>query len=505
MATELRVAHLEVFDVLGIRELKVAPGKKTTVFSGRNGSSKTSAIASLLSTLTGGNLGNLARVGAEGEEIEPRVVLVLDGPGTERYRVERTAEKVRVRERVGDTAAFQDVPKPQAFLSQLFDARGANPVAFLNAKDSDRALMLLEALPLQLDRPALLKEMGIDPASLSPIPEGLHPLETCALIRKDVYDRRTAVNVQKRQAADTVEQLRREIPAEMPTDPAAAIKTLEDDTTRLASELGAAETKARADEEAANAKAHAEAEAEADKIEAAFNAFKQSEFRNHERQVAEWRAELERKIAADLAETNGRITTRKEEDEQKLRALDATEATAARVAKETRDAAEAALVALRNTIGAKREQLAGLRGEGERLSALRALEAQANKHERERDRLDEEGAKLSAALDVLDAYRRRMADNLPIAGLSIEGKVIKVGGVPFEQLNMQQRIDIAVQVAVLRAKGSRLPVVFIDGAEALDQAHFEALAARLEKEGVQAFIARVEDSEFTVTKDGVPA
>jgi DNA repair exonuclease SbcCD ATPase subunit len=503
--TSLRVVSVRVLDVLGARELNLEPGGKLTVISGPNGSGKSTALAAIQAAISGGNLAKLARVGAEGEEIDPRVVLVIDGPGHERYQVERGADKVRVRRRVGDSAAFEDVPQPQAFLSSLFDPSGANPVRFLTAADKDRALMLLEALPLTFDRAALLAEMRIDPASLPAMPTGLHPLEETAMIRAAVFDRRQDVNRDKKNAAGTADQLRRRIPAELPKDPEAQIQALDADVTRLSADLATGEEKAAGDERAAVAAAKADSDSAADKIEADYNAFKQSEFRKHERQVAEWRAELDQKIAAALAETNARVAARKEQDDAKLSALDDKESDARRVAQETRAAADATLAALRNTVTAKREQLAELREQAKHAATARALSDEAAKFERDAERLTTESERLTTSLEILDAYRRRMAENLPIPGLSIEGKVIKVNGVPFDQLNMQQRIDIAVQVAVLRAKGSKLPIVFVDGAEALDQAHFEALAGRLAKEGVQAFIARVDDSEFTVTKDAVPA
>jgi hypothetical protein len=134
--------------------------------------------------------------------------------------------------------------------------------------------------------------------------------------------------------------------------------------------------------------------------------------------------------------------------------------------------ADAGLVALRNTLGAKREQLAALREQASRAEKDRALTEQAEEFDRQRDRMKAEADRLTQALAALDAYRRRMAEDLPIPGLSIEGKEIRVNGVPYDQLNMQARIDIAVKVAMLRAKGQKLPVIFVDGAEALDTRAF---------------------------------
>jgi energy-coupling factor transporter ATP-binding protein EcfA2 len=503
--TPLRVVSVRVRDVLGAVERNLEPGGKLTVISGPNGSGKSTILASIQAALAGGSLAKLQRVGAEGEAVEPEVVLVIDGPGHERYQIERGPEKVRVRRRVGDTAAFEDVPQPQAFLSSLFDPTGANPVRFLTAADKDRALLLLEALDLDFDRAALLAEMKYDAADLPAYPAGLNPLEEIATIRAAVFDRRQDVNRDRKNASGTADQLRREIPAELPADPAAEIKAIDADVSKLAADLAAGEEKAAGDERAHVAKALADVEAEADRIAAEFNAFKRDRRAAHDKQAAKLRAEVERAIATELATVEKEIEERKDQDEAALRALDAKEATARRVAEETRRLADEALAALRNTLEAKRQQLAVLREQEKHATTAKALTAQAAKFEKDAERLTTESERLTSSIEILDAFRRRMAENLPIPGLSIEGKVIRVNGVPFDQLNMQQRIDIAVQVAVMRSKNQRLPVLFVDGAEALDHAHFEALAARLAKEGVQAFVARVDDAEFTVTKDAVPA
>lgn len=498
--SELRVVSVAIKDVLGAKEFKLAPGRITQL-RGRNESGKTTALHAVQAALAGGSLAKIARVGKPGEEIEPEVVLVLDGPGAERYRVERTRDKVRVRARVGDTAAFEDVGQPQAWLSSLFDPRASNPVAFLMAKDADRALLLLEALPLKHDRAALLEAMGIRADELPPIMTGLHPLEEIGMIRDGVFSKRTGVNRDEKAAAQAADQLKRNIPAVLPENPAEEIAALDKAVATLAGELAAGEERAAAAEREAVEKAESAARSENDKIEAEFKVFARDERAAHAKRAAEWRAEVEKRIADDLATVQDAITERQAEDERRMRGHDAKAAAARRLAATTRVEADQALTAIRNTVEAKRQQLAVLREQARIAEKSRALADQAQEFENQQKRLKAESDRLTAALDALDAYRRRLAENLPIPGLEIEGKAIRVNGVPYEQLNTAQKVDIAVQVAVLRAKGQRLPVVFVDGAEALDREHFDLLVARLRAAGVQAFVARVEDTDLRVVTD----
>lgn len=500
MSKELRVVSVQVKDVLGAREFAMAPGK-ITVVRGRNGSGKTTALQAVQAALGGGNLRRLARVDPEGKDTEPEVVLVIEGPGSEAYRVERKGEKLRIRQRVGDTAAFEDVGKPQGWLSSLFDPDGANPVAFLTAKDADRARMLLEALPLTFDRAALLREMGIGESELPPIPRGLHPLEEVELIREAVFRTRTGVNRDldgKKKAAD---QVRRNTPAVIPDDPRAAIETLQARVVDLTAELARATLAATEAERRTLGEALATHDLEAEKVKAAFTDAARSKRAAHEARAAELRAALERQIADEKAAVEAEIDQLRTADEARLDELDARLGAARKAAEEVREAAEADLAALRNTLAANREQLATLRAQAETAAQARALVEQADQFDREAAELQAESDRLTAALEANEAYARRMAKDLPIDGLSIEGKTIRVHGVPYEQLNTQQKVDIAVDVAVLRAKGARLPVVFVDGAEALDSEHFGLLVERLKRSGVQAFVGRVEDTELQVVAD----
>lgn len=499
--SELRVVSIQIKDVLGAREFALEPGKITQL-RGKNGSGKSTALQAVQAALAGGNLAKLARVDASGQAVEPEVVLVIEGEGTEAYRVERRGDKIRVRQRVGDTAAFEDVGKPQTWLRSLYDPQGANPVTFLTAPDKDRALLLLEALPLKFDRGALLAAMGLTPADeLPPIPEGLHPLEECEWIRKAVFGKRTGVNRDEKSAAQAADQLRRNSPAVLPEDHAQAIADLEARTSALAQQLGTAEEAAAAAQREALAAAQATHDQDEQGITAAFKETareKRSTFAAWEAHV---RAVLEQQIAAEKAKVEQEVTTLREADELRLAQLDADLQAAHQKAAAARSTAESGLAALRTALTTNREQLAALREQARQGEKARALAEQAKEFDAQAERLKAESDRLTAAIESLDVFRRRMAEDLPIPGLTIEDRTIRVNGVPFDQLNTGQKVEIAVKVATLRAKGSRLPVVFVDGAEALDTEHFETLVARLAEEKVQAFVARVEDTDLRVVTD----
>lgn len=493
---ELRVTGLHVKDVLGVSEFKMSPGR-VTVLRGKNESGKSSLLGSVMAALGRGSLAKIARIDPAGAETSPEVCLILEGGG-EHYRVERTGDKVKVRKRVGETAALEDVPRPQEFLAGLFDPTLSNPVRFLSAPDKERAILLLEALPLRMDRAALYQEMGVTADEVGPVPEGLHPLEETGLIRDAVFRKRTGVNVQEKAAKNAAEQLKRNIPADLAEDPKAAIDELEGAVSALTDQIARSESDASAAYVAEVAAAQSASNLEDEKIRGTFK----SERDKRRAQFAAWeaarRAVVEKEIAAEKDRVEAEIVELKTKDEARLEQLDVDLAAATRTAEQARDAKLSALAALRAAQTEKREKLAALRAQADRLSKDKALTEQAAEFDRHRERLAGEAGRLTAALEALDAYRRRMAESLPIPGLTIEDKVIRVNGIPFDQLNTAQRVDLAVQVAVLRAKGQKLPVIFVDGAENLDSEHFEMLVGRLAAAGVQAFLGRVADSALEV-------
>ena len=494
--TPLRVTAVTIRDVLGARELALEPGRITRL-EGRNASGKTTILQAVQAALGRGSLAKLARIDSTGVETEPEVVLALEGDG-EVYRVERTGEKVRVRRRVGETAGLEDVPRPQEFLAGLFDAAAASPVRFLTAPDKDRVTLLLEALPLKLDRAALLMEMAVAAAELPPLPAGLHPLEELTLIRDAVFRARTGVNRDAKGKAAAAEQTRRNAPATVPEDLSAEVGTLDSATSLQAVALARDEAQADATECQAIADAEAAAQLEAERVSGSFKAWAARTRKEHEARAAEIRAEAERRVAEDLGQVEASIETRRVADEAALDEVSRASADVAAKARDARAAARQATESRKVDLQASRERLAALRAQVEASAKARALHEQAAQFDREAEQLETEGIRLTAALDALDTHRRRLAEDLPIAGLTIDDGVIRVNGVPFEQLNTAERVKIAVQVATLRARAQRLPLVFVDGAEALDAEHFERLVAELQAHGIQAFVAAVRDHDLEV-------
>lgn len=471
---KLQVKSLEIKDVLGVREFNMEPGR-VTVLSGRNGSGKTSALESLKSVIGGGNIAKIQHVS---DDSEPEVVLVLDGR-EEHYRAEKRAGGLKLRRRVGDTAGFEDVPQPQKFLAGLFDDRMSNPIDFLDASPKERVVMLLGALPLELDRNTLWNSMGINATEIAPVPTiGLHPLEELAMIRENIFRERTGINRDAKQKAASAEQTRRACPAVLP------------DTEDLAKQhvsLGEEITEIVAALTQSQAEAIAERDQTIQRSQQDMDIATTESWRRHENWAAQRREEVEKLIA----EERGKI----EEDTRKalIKANEDVDAARQRC-QEVLDAGKEQ----KNQMELKRIQQAEIQEQIKGAIQSHTLAEQAKTFETEAESLKEKSKQLTASIEALDAYRRGLANELPIPGLEIEGKEIKVNGISFDQLNNAQRIEIAVKIACLRAQDQRLPLVFVDGAEALDTESFDHLCSALLGQNVQTFIGRVEDHELEI-------
>lgn len=141
------------------------------------------------------------------------------------------------------------------------------------------------------------------------------------------------------------------------------------------------------------------------------------------------------------------------------------------------------------------------------LSAIQAAQRAAAKHEATRQTIatmNEDAARLqaeadaqTAAIEGLDAYKSELLANLPIKGLTVEDGEIFRGGVQFDRLNTAQQVEIAVEIAKLRA--GELGVICCDGLELLDSERYAEFQKQTIASGMQMFITRVSDDAFTIT------
>lgn len=329
---------------------------------------------------------------------------------------------------------------PAGVIKALTDALSVNPVDFLRAPKKDRVRVLLEAMPLEADARHLSELAGIEVRAQP----GVHALHVIEQVRTQVYDERTGTNRAVREKQGTISQLE----AAVPPAPAGA----DGDEDDLQAGLEAAAQQRDSTLQRITVKIdglRAKAAADIDAI----------------------RAEMQQRIDAvreDLAEQERRATAAREKDVTAF-----TEAAAP---------LNAQLAAIRHDREAA----------GRRKQTLETIEAMRT----ELGALQDEAARQTAALEQIDAYKSALLSSLPIPGLEVKDGEIYRDGVPFDRLNTSQQVGIAIEIAKLRA--ADLGIICCDGLELMDSDHFEALRAQAADSGLQFFVTRVSDDEFSI-------
>lgn len=326
--------------------------------------------------------------------------------------------------------------RPAEDVRKLADLLSVNPVDFLRATKKERVSVLLESMPFEINAERLEKIAG---GIMFQIPSG-HALVVLETVRKAIYDERTGTARAQKEKVSTINQL---------------AATLPDESVAIESPAGLVEQLH---------KLGAEKDAELDRIKV--------------------------KLDALRAESNARIDELRRQIDAEAAAFAELERKAVAQRERTLQKHSASASELRAQVAAIQEaEKAAARHENTR-STIGTLQADA-------DKLQADSERYTTALDQLDAYKSELLAGLPIPGLSVVDGEIYREGVPFDRLNTAQQVQIAVEIAKLRA--GELPVVCVDGLELLDSTTYAEFQQQAIDAGMQMFVTRVSDGEFSIT------
>lgn len=452
----MKIARVKITNLLGIKDLEFDAGQFTEI-SGRNGTGKTSVLTAIKNVLEGGHDATLIRRGEEKGE----VVLVLDDGTNIRKRIGQKTVNLSV-EKNGVKA-----DKPQSVLDALTDMLSVNPVDFLRAPKKQRVNVLLESLPMVADVDRLEEIVGHKPDVIF----GSHALEAIDRVYKSVFDDRTGTNRAVKEKRATISQLE------------AAIPTV--DGQEISGDMD-------------------ELLASRDKIDAE----KDAELARIEGKLAQFRASSEEKRDSIRTSYAGVIQSMQDEI---TRMQDLIAAKKAEMASDL-DKERTAHAEVEGKAGKQREltitrhaaarapldgQIKAIQQGQEVAARARVTRQTVATMEEEATALEADVANQSAALHALEAYKSELLSALPIDGLEVrEGEIFR-NGVPFDRLNSGQQVEIAVEIAKLRA--GKLGVIAVDGIELLDGERYQAFRDQMEGTGLQMFVARVTDDAFNIS------
>lgn len=437
----MKISKINISNILGIEQLEITPEGFTTI-AGANGTGKTSVLEAIKAALGTGHDATLLRNGADKGE----VVLVLDDGMEIRRKVTANTSSTEVR------ADGKKTSRPAEAIARLTDMLSINPIEFLTAKKQDRVKVLLEAMPLEIDCDALSAAAGI-PVNATP---GLHALHVIETVRKQVFDDRTGTNRAVKEKEATINQIRLAMPDK--------IGEVEGNAEELQVQIDAA-AKLR--------------DITFSKIKNKMDSIKSTALDK----IGALRIKLQEDIDALKSAAQETVDTiNSETNLQSSKAADAV-AVAANKYIEVTGPINAAITAMRSNASAvaKRQQ------------ATETIELMQD----ELKSLIKDAEAQTKALVDIDAYKTGLLAALPILGVEIKDGEIYQNGVPLDRLNTAAQVGIAVEVAKLRA--GELGVVCIDRVESLDSDTLAAFKDAVSESGLQLFITRVSDGEFSIS------
>ena len=436
----MRINHISISNILGITELEFSPEGFTQI-SGPNGTGKTSVLEAIKSVLNSGHDATLLRKGAEKGE----VVLVLDD-GMELSKAVTAGGSTTSVRRDG-----KKLTRPAEAIKALTDSLSVNPVDFLLAPKKDRVKALLEAMPIEADT-AHLAEIAGFPVKAMP---GVHALHIISQTYQQVYDERTGTNRAVKEKTATISQLEAAVPP--------APQGVEGSESELQGQIEAA-----ADNR----------DATLGKITKKLDSLRS----DAQQQIDAMRA----KAQADIDAIKSQAGTDIEAAKAALAEQEA-KAEAARTAAKTKHA---------DAVGPLSQQLAIIRNDreasGRRQQTLDTIATLRT----ELETLAADALAQTQALDAIEVYKSELLNSLPIPGLEVRDGEIYRNDVAFDRLNTAQQVDVAVEIAKLRA--AELGCICVDRIECLDSASLEAFKVAAIASGLQLFITRVSDDEFAI-------
>lgn len=437
----MKIQQLRIENILGIKHLELTPGGTLTEISGDNGLGKTSILEAVKAATQTGHDATLLRKGAENGEI----VLVMDNGVELHKRVTATKSSLDL---VKDG---KKIPKATDTIKGLTDLLSVNPVDFLTAPKKKRVEVLLEAMPIEAD-PARLEQITGIPVTTQP---GMHGLAVIEMLHQQVYDDRTGTNRAVKEKEATINQLELAMP-----DAPGGIEGDEDDL------------RAKIDQ------AQAARNAETQRIDAKLAGIRNDSAARVQALKDEAQAKIDA-IRNELAESVERLRA----------ALADIEAKAAKQRQKAVDAFNEAAQPLSTAIAAIAANRDAAAKRKVTLETIANMEAEAHD-------LREDSKKQTAALTALEAYKSELLNSLPIPGLEVrDGEVLR-DGIPFDRLNTAQQVEIAIEIAKLRA--GDLAICCVDRFEALSPTTLEAFIERAKQSNLQLFVTRVDAGDMTI-------
>lgn len=431
--------HIEIRNILGIKELEIEPGK-INIISGHNAAGKTSVFEAIKTAIEGGNDATLINNDSDSGEI----VLVFDNS----YQLKRSLERGKTAKVKYTDANGINIPSPQSELNQLFDKIAINPVEFMHQKSKDRTETLLSALNIDIPVDEIKSKLNGSAEKVKFHPQ-LNGLPLIDNVYEQIFTERTVINRMLKQSQSHAVELSETLKSMDKTD---AEELKSEYETLVANKEKLTEKIYDNEKDLTNQKITAIAAFEEeiyDKIEVL------------KKRLENFKSDVRSKINDRIQSFNSEIAKDREELAVRITEIKA-KIDNAQLVKNTQE----------NLTKAQTE--------------LRDYQKQADSMTRE--------------LETLKSMKTSVTDELPIKGLSIQEGEIFVDDIPYDRLNTAKKLEIALEVAKLRA--GKLKLICVDGIEVFDSttlAKFKELASQSDHQYIMTKVS--DEEELTVVSE----
>jgi len=367
---------------------------------------------------------------------EGEVVLIFDNGETLRKTMNRDKSSVVFEDHEG-----KKIKQGASYIKEIVDSVGINPIQILTADSKTRIKLLLDSVPMEMPVDEIKLITGLDRSDHT-----AHPLKVIDAVRKDIYDERAFVNKRAGELTTMMEEMRKTIPF----DPS----NKKDWGARVGELRGI-------QEEILNAQVAIKGS-----INSRFSTVIKDAEQLAQKGIDDIKEILAKKLGAlneehrkELDESEKKFTPRYEEVSGKIQEADLNSKNQTKIS-----------------------------------GAVEYVE----RTKKELKLVEEEALSQSEQIKSLDGLKAEMMQNLPIDNLEVKDGDIYINGVNFDTLNEASKISFCLMVAGLRK--TKLPLVCVDGLEALDEEVFKKFVELAERTDMQFFVTRVSEDESLTLK-----
>jgi len=443
----MQLNYIGIRNVLGIKSLECKPGKITSI-DGPNGSGKTSFLKALKAAVGGGHDATLLRQGEE----EGEIVLEFDNGMKLTKKIGKEKSDITLKD-----ASGVKVKKAASLLKGIVDGVGLNPIQLLTATKKDRVSILLESVPMELPVDRLEKECGYSVFA----DDDRHPIEVIEAVRSNIFDLRADKNRDIKSKKGMIEQMQEAIPFASTFENYSTIaETLANEKTVL----------------------HSKAQSDSFSIKEEFASLS-----------TQCDADTSKEVEAIKDEATKSITLLRERQTKELEKL------RIKMDDEVQAVMDKALPVLEDLTA----KIAQAKEKAEVQIKAKAATEFIEEGEKDLDVLELVSKSYTTKLQAVDDIKAELLAGFPIDGLTVVDGDTYLNDIDFDNVNEALRIRFALQVAGLRE--SELPLVCVDGLEALDDGSFHIFCDEAVKTDMQFFVTRVtNDDRLNMTTFGKP-